>query len=203
MLGVDALHSHYGSDCKNLEVALKNQGIFNHICLSRVTPETLYIAYELKEPVLQIHKNSLWGLDSQGSKISLFPYFAPRYLPRVYFGWSEDILESSHLGKEEKRRCKEAVGISQSIQKQLPQGFYLQLIDLSRTELSQSGAEEVVLTCVRDEYTYLLRLHPDYIDKSMGLFKQIVSQHTFNSSRLCFDMRIPDQITIREREKKL
>lgn len=151
--------------------------------LKKVLPDTLYIDYEVREPIAYLGDYSNTVLDEEGMFFPLNPFYSLRTLPEIYLGanafpspWGGK-MEESHL-----KIIKEFFTLfgSKNISR----------LDLSYVESESAGTRQIILILKNG---VILRLsaanYSEEIKHYFVLVKEVLKKEP---SHYIVDLRIPD-----------
>ncbi len=108
--------------------------------ISKIPPDTLFVDYDLKEPVAEVINWKNCAMDSIGNLFPLIPFYSPKRLPKVYF---EEVSKQLQLFET----------ISKSLSDMSIEPV---LIDLSKVNSESLGRREIDLLV---DSNRTLRLH--------------------------------------------
>lgn len=170
--------------------------------------DTLYINYELRQPVAYLGNFYNVGIDKEGILFPIVPFASLKRLPLIYLHDTElpDTLWGTQIRNESMKLALEIVAHTSKIGFQ--EKFLVRQIDMSSLSFDSYGKREIVLVIELMEshaskylsaYSHILRLNPKKplrgIDQYLILKKELVS--TSLISKKIFDLRLPDLAFIR------
>lgn len=174
-------------------------------CSIYLDHDTLYIDYELRQPVAYLGNFYNVGIDKEGVLFPISPFFLLKRLPLVYVDSSE-LPDLNHLWGYQitSESMKTALDIiAYALEKGFQEKFLIRQIDVSSLLSDAYAKREIVLIIEFMEShsakylpagSHILRLNPKKplrgIDQYLILKKELVSTDLI--SKRIFDLRLPD-----------
>lgn len=174
-------------------------------CSLHLDCDTLYIDYELRQPVAYLGNFYNVGIDKDGVLFPISPFFSLKRLPLVYVHPSE--LPELHqfwgyqITSESMRNALDI--ISYALEKGFQEKFLIRQIDVSSLLSDAYAKREIILIIELMEShsakylpagSHILRLNPKKplhgIDQYLILKRELVSTNLI--SKRIFDLRLPD-----------
>lgn len=177
-------------------------------CNLYVDRDTLYINYELRQPVAYLGNFYNVGIDREGVLFPIAPFASLKRLPLIYINDSElpNNLWGNQITSESMELALEIIAHTSKMGFQ--EKFLVRQIDMSSLSLDAYAKREIILVIELMEshaskylpaYSHILRLNPRKplrgIDQYLILKKELVS--TSLISKKIFDLRLPDLAFIR------
>lgn len=177
-------------------------------CNLYVDRDTLYINYELRQPVAYLGNFYNVGIDREGVLFPITPFSSMKRLPLIYIHERElpNSLWGNQITSESMKIALEIIAHTSKMGFQ--EKFLVRQIDMSSVPFDAYAKREIVLVIELMEshsskylpvYSHILRLNPKKplrgIDQYLILKKELVS--TSLISKKIFDLRLPDLAFIR------
>lgn len=131
----------YQIDIKEKERLLKSLSFISQAKIKKILPHTLFVSYELRQPVALILDLSNAAIDKEGILFPLMPFFTPKNLPGIYLGM-EDGRWGDKLNDE---KIQLAFHILKSWKKEFSPLLRIKTIDVSKVFSKTFGEREIVL----------------------------------------------------------
>lgn len=157
--------------------------LIKSVHLKKILPDTLYIDYEVREPIASLGDYSNTVLDEEGMFFPLNPFYSLRTLPEIYLG--ANALPSPWGGKMQENHLK------------IMREFFtlfgpknISRLDLSYVESESAGTRQIILILKNG---VILRLstgnYTEEIHRYFLLVKEVLKKEP---SDYIVDLRIPD-----------
>jgi hypothetical protein len=198
----------YLFDLKKGEELLLSSPLIASAHLSRLSPSTLYIDYEVRKPIAWLADFKNTAVDLEGHLFPVHPFLSPKSLPEIYLGISS--FENWHIDTPGYHL---AMKILQFLDKSTwMEHLTIQRIDVSNAFAESLGQREVVLITqeeiVKEDRIYIfpkiLRLAPKDFEGQLTHFftlrrtmlddykKQLIATHPGGTfAPRIIDLRIP------------
>lgn len=179
-------------------------------CNIHLDRDTLYIDYELRQPIAYLGNFCNVAIDKEGVLFPISPFFSIKRLPLIYIHDSEladiDNLWGHQMTSESMKTALDI--INHTLEVGFQEKFLVRQIDVSSLSLDAYAKREIILIVELMEshtskylpaYSHILRLNPKKplrgIDQYLILKKELVSTNLI--SKRIFDLRLPDLAFIR------
>lgn len=168
-LSIDLPTNLYQLDLKEAKISLLQSPLIKSANLKRVPPNTLYIDYTIRHPLVYLDDFANTALDDEGVLIPFKPFFSPKKLPQVFLGLDEKHEWGERL---EDKRWQLALNILTEFEKTLAsQELNCVCVDVSQAFAESCGKRQIVLTLHENEvFTYLLRLNANHYSQGLKRF---------------------------------
>jgi hypothetical protein len=178
-LSMDQPTQLYALDLAEAQKKLLASPLISSAKLKKMSPNTLYIDYEIRKPVAWLADFKNTAIDAEGFSFPVDPFFSPKNLPEIYLGLSQ--FSSWHI---EGPRLELALEILKFLETApWKEGLRIKRIDVSNAFAASLGLREVVLLTeeelvLRQEnqeaicvFPKILRLAPkDYVQQLGNFF---------------------------------
>ena len=155
-------------------------------------PQTVYVAYTVRQPVAQLTDVENGVLDGDGILFPLSPFFAPKTLPEIYLGLTTKVHWNQSFDGPQLRAAYDLLKIlSAAPYRDL---FRLGRIDVSKASAKSYGTREIVLTLHEPFGPIFLRLTPKNSLKELGNYLELrkeLATKPPSGQPLVVDLRIP------------
>ena len=74
------------------ETKIKNSPIIKNAFIKLIKPDSIYIFYEIRQPIAMIYDYDNLAIDSEGYIFPIFPFLSPKYLPNIYLSMKDSEL---------------------------------------------------------------------------------------------------------------
>lgn len=179
-------------------------------CNIHLDRDTLYIDYELRQPVAYLGNFCNVAIDKEGVLFPISPFFSIKRLPLIYIHDSElagvDNIWGRQITSESMKIALDI--IKHTLEVGFQEKFLVRQIDVSSLSSDSYAKREIILIVELMEshaakylpaYSHILRLNPKKplrgIDQYLILKKELVSTDLI--SKRIFDLRLPDLAFIR------
>jgi hypothetical protein len=194
-LSTDRMQNLYRFDLKTARDRLLAFPLIKEARLQRIPPQTLFLDYRIRKPIAFLVDRTNTAFDDEYTLIPVRPFFSPKRLPKIYWGFSADdaLAWGDRLD-----------GPKTTLIQQLLAEFgedpaaWISLVDLSDAFLDSLGQRKVVVTVegasengVKWENTLIL--NPQEVDKGVRNYRAL-SRHEEIQGALdakVIDLRIP------------
>ena len=179
----------YAFNKKEGEKRLREHPLIKTATIEALPPHSLHIDYELRTPVAYIGDYVNVALDEQGVMIPFQPFFTPKKLPKLYFGFN-DPAKWGHFLSDSRLQ------LGQKILNEFKQrGIEVKSLDLSRLEGFSYGMREIIViveeTIEYKQVPRILRLNHKKPFQSLDAY-WIYREHYIDLLPLTIDLRIKD-----------
>lgn len=167
--------------------------------ITKVKPGTLYIQYELREPIAFSGDFSNTAIDSEGFLIPFKPFFTPKKIPTLILGEQEE--DNGKWGKPlQSRKASLALEALKSFQNALvAEPLQLIQLDVSRAHSLSFGQREIIaLLEERREVdnkmivaSIYLRLSPQNYHQELANFLKMRPQLPVSLKSAMIELRVP------------
>lgn len=180
-VSVDEPVSLYSLNLKTLENTLLAYSPIRAVKLEKIPPSTLFIQYELRQPVAILGDLSNTGVDKEGVLFPFQPFYTPKRLPFIYFSeknfqWGDSL---------EKSQWTLAFDIIKKFSGK--KEVELLSVDLEKLEALSFGEREIVVKLK----SFLLRLEARNWAEGIDRFLTLLPFLKFEKDEVLFDFRIP------------
>lgn len=163
--------------------------------LQRVPPQTLFVDYRIRKPIAFLVDRTNTAFDEEYTLIPVRPFFSPKRLPKVYWGFSsEDALSWGDRLDGPKTKLIEQLFTAFGEDP----GAWIALVDLSSAFLDSLGQRKLVVTVegasesgVKWEKTLIL--NPHEVEKGVLSYHALTRHEQMNEglNGKVIDLRIP------------
>lgn len=170
-----------------------------------IKPDTIYVDYTMREPVAMVYDYENIAIDEEGYLFPFSPFYSPKELPEIYFGFSPLAEVTNPFEKPvEGESFTLAMQMLKALKAVAFEGkFFLKRIDVSHAFEKSYGRQEVVVDIANEEFSlatqsqlpffYHLRLDPKEYAKQLGnyfiLHKDLTGSLQAHDERV-IDLRI-------------
>ncbi len=193
-------------DLKQAKEKLLSSPVIKAADVKLAAPQTVYVAYTVRQPVAALYDVVNGALDEEGFLFPLSPFFAPKTLPEIYLGlpdyvgltWNQR-LDVVHLPL-----ALQLLGLLSTAP--YADLFSVLRIDVSHATLGSFGTREIVLL-IEEPYTLekkkkiYLRLTPKNYVQELGNYLELRPKFLNASDKglpSVIDLRIPKLAFIEE-----
>lgn len=198
-LSQDKPASSLDFDLKRAQERLLRSPVIKSAEVRLTGPETLYIAYAVREPIARLYDISNAALDEEGVLFPLSPFFAPKILPEIYLGLnpSAEIQWNMRVSSPHFKLASDLLRLL--LAAPYRDLFSVKRIDVSKATEQSFGRREIVLLIEerfgkKESKQIFLRLTPKNMLQELGnylaLRKQLAATQDLKSP-LVIDLRIP------------
>lgn len=156
-------------------------------------PQTVYVAYTVRQPLACLTDVENGVLDSEGILFPLSPFFAPKTLPQIYLGLTTKVHWNQSFDSPSLRTAFDLLKIlSGAPYRDL---FRLECIDVSKALTKSYGTREIVLSIQEPFGPIFLRLTPRNSLKELGNYLELrkeLAAKPPSGKPLVVDLRIPN-----------
>ena len=141
--------------------------------------DTVYIDYTMREPIAMVYDYENIAVDEEGFLFPFSPFYSPKDLPELYFGFIEQkSSEHSFIKPLEGPEWKLATHLVKILsEKAQEEKVRLQRVDISHAFAKSLGRQEIVISFgVGDANVHYLRLHPREYEQQLGNYFALYSQ---------------------------
>ena len=207
-LSVDRPINLYRFDCKEGRDKLLRCPVIKEATVRRIKPGTVYVDYSLRKPVAYLGDLSNTALDADGVAFPFSPYYTPKFLPEIFLGGSEDVLEKSYPCKWgdciQSERLQLAWNVLQQVRARLADdSIRIHRIDVSRSGSASYGFREIIVVLEnRDRKQVILRLNSHDYPSALTDYRLMMdhSEQDLQANPLIIDLRIPNLAFVKEKE---
>lgn len=174
-LSSDRNHNLYRFDLNEAKNRLLSFPLIKEANLKRIPPQTLFLDYKIRKPIAYLVDRTNTAFDEEFTLIPVRPFFSPKRLPKVYWGFSsEDALAWGDRldGPKTKliQQLLEAFG--ENLEEEIS------LIDLSAAFLDSLGQRKLVVTVERsldstEKKEKILILNPKAVEKGVLSYRAL------------------------------
>lgn len=193
-LSADLPSNLYAFDLEEGERRLLRSPLIKAAVLKRIPPGTLYVHYQVRTPLAYIGELTNTAVDEEGVLFPFTPFFTPKKLPKLWFGFELDRLKwGNHIDREQ------AFQLVTEILKQIKSiensSLAVRQIDVSHAFSSNRGKREIVLkveTRVNQEEarSVYLRLDPHSYLQNLADW-QTLQKRKLKPEFEIVDLRVP------------
>ena len=145
-LSVDKPVNYFSFNEKEATAVLLKSPLIKKACVKKIKPATVYVDYEIREPIAKFQDYKNLAVDKEGFIFPLSPFFSPRNLPEIYL--HDEAIDSKKLFSSCVKTSKMQLALSildffNSIKEK---NFSLKKIDLSNLDAKSYGRREMVIT---------------------------------------------------------
>lgn len=162
----------FSFDCKKGEEALTSTAVIQHARIRRMPPDTLYVEYDVRTPLVKIGDYENVAIDHEGIAFPITPFFTPKKLPEVILGESSEKESVQYNEKFSHSRLDFALELFylfQTFLREYP--LVIETVDVSKMDEKSFGKREVVVVVKYlppQEGRHYLRLTPKNYEKELG-----------------------------------
>lgn len=167
--------------------SLKKSPLILNAFVRKISPNIVYIDYEMRKPVAQIADFINTGIDKEGRIFPLAPFFSPKYLPELYLGLETIPSKQDPISDEKLRIAFSILGLLAEYERDQ---FLIKKIDLSKIYAPSLGEREIVLILDNEITRHFLRLSPKNYAKQLSDYLQLRKNLVQNNQTI--DLRIPN-----------
>lgn len=178
-LSKDRPTSLYHFDTTSALSKLLSTHVIEKAKVKKIKPDTLYIDYQIREPLFSYRDLSNTYLDRQGILFPGYPFYTPKKVPELYLG--NNRLKWGGRVPEEKLQV--ALTLLEKLK-----GFQLLRIDLSSIDLNLGRREIIVIIKVK-EGVHTLRLPRESFEEQLKNYF-LIGKETLGKSAI-IDLRLP------------
>lgn len=194
-LSTDRNQNLYRFDLKAAKERLMAFPLIQEAKLQRIPPQTLFLDYKIRKPIAFLVDRTNTAFDEEFTLIPVRPFFPPKRLPRIYWGFSsEDALAwGDRLDGPKTLLIKQLLdAFGENLQE------WISLVDLSSAFLDSFGQRKLVVTVERSledggKREKVLILNPKEVEKGMlsyhALQRYELAQGSLEAKVI--DLRIP------------
>lgn len=154
--------------------------------VKKTFPSTIYIDYEIRSPIAVVADFTNSGMDREGNIFPLYPFFAPRKLPQIYFGLKD-------LPKRiEGEKLELALRLLEMLENQ--NLIYLSVADATH---QSCGKREIVVVFDHAQKKHYLRLSTKNYPQELGNYLTIKDQFSKKTDQV-IDLRIANLAYLEE-----
>lgn len=150
-------------DQKRALRALLSSPLIQKAKVKRLSSHVLSVDYSLRKPYIFLGEFENVVLDREGYPFPFFPFYTPKYLPRVYLGersicWNTPI-QARQFAFEILDYLEKRIALSK-----------VEILDVSRTNDPLIGKREVVVVIREGGFKHMLRLSPANYQKGIARY---------------------------------
>lgn len=172
---------------------LLSSPVIKEAIVKLIRPDTIYIDYTIRQPIVWFSDFENLGLDEEGYPFPVFPFFTPKNLPSVYLG-VQQITPNQPL-------MDQKIQLSLKLLKVLfNMSFHAKLIDVSKAFHESLGIQEIVVTIEEEKNIKYLRLTPKNFNQELANYTEL--RKRLPSKTQMIDLRISHLAFIQTYEKE-
>lgn len=196
-LYADKKSNLYAFDAKEGEKKLKETPLIREAKIKKISPDTLFVDYSVRNPIALLYDYTNTGVDEEGMIFPIHPFFTPKTLPEIYlgllpFGSVENAFGQFGAKWNEKipgREINLAIQMVKDLsQKEFSDSFQLLRLDVSKAYCESYGQKQVVVVVndiirsqeegreVTFSFPRIIRLSPEHYREEMQRYLALASQ---------------------------
>lgn len=174
-LSIDKPKNLFAFSLQDAEKKLSNFPLIKSASINKLSPGTLFISYTIRSPRAYLGDFSNTAISEDGMLIPFKPFFSPKKLPIIFFGF--DIFEnkSKIWGTYiDEQRFQVACSILKAFET-VP-NLHIEHIDLSRMTSESYGKREIIVALsnkLQTNKNLVIRLNAEKYLNSICLFKSL------------------------------
>lgn len=150
---------------------LSAYSLIKYPTIKKVSPGTLFVDYQLRQPVAFLGNFTNSTFDEEGIIFPFEPFFSPKKLPKLYL--DRNVISSHPYGKMIDHQL---LSMFHLIKKHLEnEEIGIDIIDLSKINMESVGQREIILqlSIKRNAQLLFVRMNSRKLEESLMLFKKI------------------------------
>lgn len=168
--------------------------------IKKIFPGTLYILYEMREPIAYLSDHSNRVIDSEGYVFPFHPFYTPKRLPKIYFGSKEKEDLAGCCLKDDSRFAMSLCMIK-GCERLHRHHLFLTQLDLSKAKTEGNACREISLTIDDrnddlNKQSFILYLPLEKLESKLlqftSLHQWMVENQKESRHEVMIDMRLSD-----------
>lgn len=196
-LSIDQPKHLYSIDVDTASKHLSTLGIFKHIQITKIPPETILVEYELRDPIAYLDDLANTAIDSELVAFPFFPYYTPKKMPKLHLNKGDIKWNTSITDHESADFIRDLLT---HIDKYTAQDEKISWIDISSTMQNENPLQEIVLGIdAKTKKWVRVRAEnfQDQLNQYLNYHSQIQEwEKTRNSQLTIVDLRFTDTILL-------
>lgn len=170
-LSVDQPKNLYSFSIEKGLDRLKKYSLIKEANIKKVNPGTLFVEYELREPIAYFGNFANTTFDSEGIIFPFEPFFSPKKLPTLYL--DKEQIKNNPFGK---KIDQNSLKIFNGIKSLESESLAIEKVDLSKRSIKNAGQREVVVELVlkKSGHPLLVRINSKKIEEKLDILKSII-----------------------------
>lgn len=143
-LSADVPVNLYAFDVVKAQSKILGFSIIKKAVVKKIPPNMLYVEYSLRVPIAYVSDYNNAFIDAEGVLAPFNPYYTPKNIPSIYFGFEKDLAWGE---KVEEEKLQLALKVLKILQKTyVSEEISVESVDVSHAFSSNYGAREFTVT---------------------------------------------------------
>lgn len=166
-LAADFEQNIYQFDTSLAERKLLESAVIKAVKIKKQYPDSLYIDYEMRLPIVRIGDYQNVALDQDKIAFPIMPFFTARKIPEIYLGeGGEKVIYNKPLSHPKIDFAFELLSLLQETFKQ--ESLMIEKIDVTNIDSFSYGRREIIVLLKGAKNRHYLRLQPKDVEKQIS-----------------------------------